>query len=198
MNKTYTSGHGASTQSTRKSRVALRKEIAQSDLIMQLRGGPFRPIDPSQLHLPSVRSEESQVGATAVRTLEKRHKTQKIRREKYESKLREKEKLISDGVYEAVVPEHSQYEHVKSVHDKVVDIFQHTDSKVSEVVHKVTQIYNKKRSNKLDIQMDSDINKVYKNSIAYSILVPYNCTFTLRSLARDDTSLSYAYKGSTS
>ena len=67
------------------------------------------------------------------------------------------------------MPEHSQFEHVKSVHDKVVDIFEHTDSKVSEVAVKVAHIYNRKRSNKLDIQIDPDISRAYNNSIAYSV-----------------------------
>lgn len=43
------------------------------------------------------------------------------------------------------------------MHDKIEDIFQHTDSKVAEVMKQITRVYNKKDTNRMDPVTDPQI-----------------------------------------
>jgi hypothetical protein len=44
--------------------------------------------------------------------------------------------------FESVVNDHSQFEHVKTIQDKISDIFEHTDHKVEEVMKNLIRVYN--------------------------------------------------------
>lgn len=37
---------------------------------------------------------------------------------------------VIDGTYDIIVPEHSQFEHVKDQEDKIQDIYSHTNDKI--------------------------------------------------------------------
>lgn len=75
---------------------------------------------------------------------------------KYQSKLKEPETNILKNI-DDVVADHSQFEHLKTVTDKIDDIFSHTDGKVTEVMKTLVKIYNKKASNRLNCLNDNDI-----------------------------------------
>lgn len=85
---------------------------------------------------------------------------------KFDSKQRDVTNIVASGL-EVLVPETSQYENVKLMRDKINDIFDHTDSKVKEVMHNLAQTYNRKKSNLMDPRQDPDIHKVLQNNIAF-------------------------------
>lgn len=53
-----------------------------------------------------------------------------------------------------MVPDTSQFENLKTAGEKIDDIFDHTDSKIVEVMGKLTKVYNNKRSCTLDLTED--------------------------------------------
>jgi hypothetical protein len=56
---------------------------------------------------------------------------------------------------------------VKTLGDKIDDIFEHTDGKVTETMSKITNVYNRKRNINADVYQDIDIHNTLKNNIAY-------------------------------
>jgi len=60
-------------------------------------------------------------------------------------------------------------EHIKTVPDKIDEIFTHTDKKVAEVFETLVGTYNSKRSNLLDVTNDKDLNKVLEKTIAFPV-----------------------------
>ncbi len=71
--------------------------------------------------------------------------------------------------YDKVVPDTSQYENLKTVGEKIDDIFDHTDEKIVQVMNKLTKVYNSKRSSTLDLTEDEDLQSVLKNNIAFHV-----------------------------
>lgn len=152
------------------------KMIAESDLIIQMRGGRFTPITNTDLSLPTVRSEAAQNEAIqkteTMKFIEQArvHRMQENKnRTKYDSKIRDKEEGIFDKAVTKIVADDSQFEHMKTVHDIIDDCYQHTDAKVAEVMQQIVKVYNHKKSNRIDPKTDFDIFKVLKNSIAFPL-----------------------------
>lgn len=87
---------------------------------------------------------------------------------KFQTKIRDRETIVTVN-YDKVVPDNSQYEHLKTAGEKIDDIFDHTDAKVVQVMDKLTKVYNNKRSSTLDPTEDEDLQNVLKNNIAFHV-----------------------------
>lgn len=125
--------------------------IKESDIRILMGGGRFNPIADNELLLPSVRMQNSEISEKTQKVSEKVDQNRK-----YDSKIRDGEVDVIKEIYTGIIKE-SQFEHRKNIRDKVDDIFRHTDSKVSEVTQKLLQTYNRKQSNRIDIETDNDI-----------------------------------------
>lgn len=63
---------------------------------------------------------------------------------KYDTKIKESDTIVTAN-YDRIISE-DQYENVKTLGDKIDDIFDHTDEKVAETMQKIANVYNKKRN----------------------------------------------------
>lgn len=73
---------------------------------------------------------------------------------KFKTKIREKLVSLVTTNYDAIIPEETQFETVKTMTDKIDDIFDHTDQKVNQVMTQLTKTYNRKKSNLVDPKED--------------------------------------------
>lgn len=65
---------------------------------------------------------------------------------KFQSKLRQEEKsIVLEGKYDALIPEHSQLEHIKDFTDKLNDIYDHTDLKTGQLIKEMVNAYNQSK-----------------------------------------------------
>ena len=76
---------------------------------------------------------------------------------------------VATGTYEILVPETSQFENLKTMNDKISDIFEHTDDKVKQVMNNLVQTFNTKKSNLVNPWKDGEIHTVLKNNIAFPL-----------------------------
>ena len=65
-----------------------------------------------------------------------------------------------------IIKEHSRFEHVKTLPDKIQDIYEHTDAKIGEVMRQAATEYNKIGTNKIDPHSAKTLQNVLKNSFA--------------------------------
>jgi hypothetical protein len=52
---------------------------------------------------------------------------------------------VLEGKYDALIPEHSQLEHIKDFTDKLNDIYDHTDLKTGQLIKEMVNAYNQSK-----------------------------------------------------
>jgi len=78
----------------------------------------------------------------------------------YASKVHdwEEEKFIAyKNTYTKVIPEISQYEHLKNRYDLCQDIFNHTEAKIKESTENLVRVYNKNFGCDMDNNQIKDV-----------------------------------------
>lgn len=88
---------------------------------------------------------------------------------KFASKLKSGENNSYMGAYGEIIPEHSQFEHVKHRIEIWSDIFKHTDRRIAVNQEKILNIFNKNPSKEVN-----DDSKVVEAVISKDIAYPIN------------------------
>jgi len=65
--------------------------------------------------------------------------------------------LLLKDAYIKVIPETSQYEHLKNRYDLCLDIFNHTDAKIKESTNNLVRVFNKNFGCDMDDNQIKDV-----------------------------------------
>lgn len=143
-------------------------DLKKTDSTAGQRKKQFKPILEDQLSIPSQRQKLKSIVVHPSKGLRSKFSVitsnaGSIR--KYETKIKESDTIVTSN-FDRLISE-DQYENVKTLGDKIDDIFDHTDGKVTETMSKITNVYNRKRNINADVYQDIDIHNTLKNNIAY-------------------------------
>lgn len=143
-------------------------DLKKTDSTAGQRKKQFKPILEDQLSIPSQRQKLKSIVVHPSKGLRSKFSVitsnaGSIR--KYETKIKESDTIVTSN-FDRLISE-DQYENVKTLGDKIDDIFDHTDGKVTETMSKITNVYNRKRNINADVYQDINIHNTLKNNIAY-------------------------------